>query len=186
MYKQDWRITMIKKLAIMLTTLLVSGGLLAAEFGEQRHINFANQLWTVLEKANLVGDNAMVSAAYKGMHPHGAVLDTVELSVAVDGKNQPVIIKRNYGGEGVSIDAVNANPQKWLAAITVMYRIPGYDAAANDWFWVKYLPDGALDQTPTGMKLAGQVARTPDGAGGCIGCHASAPGNDFVYLNDKY
>ena len=160
--------------------------LFAAEFGEERHTNYAKQLWMALEKANLVGKNAMVSAAYKGLHPHGAVLDTVELSIAVDGGRQPVIIKRNYGGEGVSIDAVNADPNKWLQAVTVMVRIPGYDAMANDWFWAKYLPNGTLDKTPTGVNLAGQVARTPDGAGGCIGCHASAPGNDFVYINDKY
>jgi len=177
---------MIKLMISVLVLTVSASNIFAAEFGEERHTNFAHELWMVLENADLVGKDAMVSAAYKGMHPHGAILDTVELSVTVDGSRQPVIIKRNYGGAGVSIDAVNDNPNKWLAAVTVMYRIPGYDPKANDWFWAKYLPDGSLDKTPTGMKLAGQVARTGDEVGGCIGCHSSAPGDDFVFLNDKY
>lgn len=63
-------------------------------------------------------------------------------------------------------------------------REEGYDPEFNDWFWVKYEPDGGLHTNPKGMKLAGQVAKgvaPGDGHGGCIGCHQGTRGSDFQF-----
>ena len=97
-----------------------------------------------------------------------------------------VLVKRNYGGDGVSKTAVADNPGKFLKAITVMFKRNGYDAETRDWFWVKYNPDGSLAKNPAGMMLAGKVAKGKPK--GCIACHTAAPGDDFVYNSnaDRY
>ena len=61
----------------------------------------------------------------------------------------------------------NYSPEKKLAAITVMYRITGFDPKADDWFWLKYGPDGTI------MK-EGKV-------GGCINCHSDVKDNDWLF-----
>lgn len=69
-----------------------------------------------------------------------------------------------------------------LEAITVMKRVKNFDPDHLDWFWVKYEPDGRVALDDGGTPLAGAVG----GEGvGCIGCHASAPGDDFVFVDDE-
>ncbi len=105
--------------------------------------------------------------------------------MTVDDNTGPLIVKYNYGGEGVSTDAVSQNPDQYLAAVTIMYQRAGYDPDNNDWFWAKYLPDGSLDKNPKGMQLAGRVAKGNTEAG-CIACHSAAPGGDMVFTNNRY
>ena len=62
-------------------------------------------------------------------------------------------------------------------------REAGYDDDNENWFWAKYLPDGSLDKNPKGMELAGRVAKGADM--GCIACHSAAPGDDYLYVNDR-
>jgi len=94
-------------------------------------------------------------------------------------------VKTNFGGDGVSVDAVNANPGNYLASVTVMFKRAGFDPDNNDWFWAKYLPDGSLDKNPKGMQLAGRVAKGNTQAG-CIACHSAAPGGDLVFTHDRF
>jgi len=65
--------------------------------------------------------------------------------------NKSIVVKENY---------VTSVSSTTLAAITVMLKKQGYDADNNDWFWVKYNPDGSIVAN-------GKVA-------GCIGCHGQA------------
>lgn len=62
----------------------------------------------------------------------------------------------------------NYNKKKKLAAITVMYKVKGYNPKAGDWFWVKYSPEGR--------------ARPYGKVKGCIGCHGAD--NDFVTVHE--
>jgi len=102
--------------------------------------------------------------------------------VTVIGNTGLAIVKRNYGGEGVSEQNVANNPSKYLKALTVMYKRKGYDADNQDWFWAKFSPDGSLQSNPKGMKLAGRVAKgMPKG---CIACHSAAPGGDMIFTRD--
>ena len=152
-------------------------------FGGDDSVAYAAQLWGALNDVGMAGSNAVMSKPYKGQHPHGAVLDTIEGSVTVSGHKGRVIVKRNYGGEGVSEAAVANDPNKFLGAVTVMFkREAGYDSDNQDWFWAKYLPDGSLDKNPKGMQLAGRVAKGADK--GCIACHGAAPGGDMVFNHD--
>ena len=161
-----------------------AGSAVAAPFGGADDRAYAARLWSALQDRALVGENMLMSAPYTGQHPHGAILDTIEVPVTVLGNRDVAIIKRNYGGEGVTRDRVYNDPKRYLKAITVMYKRNGYDSDNNDWFWAKYLPDGSLDSNPAGARLAGRVAKGM--TGGCIACHKAAPGGDMVFNNDRY
>lgn len=150
-----------------------------AGFGTNDDIAFGDALWRALEQDNLVGDDAIMSRPYEGSQPHGNKLVTLEADVTVNGQRNEVIIKHNYGGEGATIEAVSDNPSQYLMATTVMFRRAGFDADNKDWFWAKYLPDGSYDKAPNGNALVGKGP-------GCIACHTAAPGEDMVFLNNRY
>ncbi len=138
-----------------------------------------------MAEARLVGARSIVAQPYEGSEPHGVILMTMSSEVAVEGREAPVIVKKNYMGEDISIESVATNPSLFLAAITVMFRRePGYDPANQDWFWVKYKADGSVDVNPRGVSLAGRVAKNPEDA--CLGCHIFAPGEDYVFLHDHF
>jgi len=99
---------------------------------------------------------------YAGTEPHGVLLTTYVNDIAIKSlskknglKNNSIIVKENY------------TPEKKLAAVTVMYKVKGYNAAVGDWFWVKYDPNFDI-------LAEGKVK-------GCIACHGSAKGNDYVF-----
>ncbi|GJM04432.1 MAG: hypothetical protein DHS20C09_04230 [marine bacterium B5-7] len=171
-------------LTVVLTSFFVSAWA-APPFGTVDDVNYAEALWKQLADERLVGKNAITSTPYTGMHPHGAILDTIDSRTTVKGHTGDVIVKKNYGGEGISKEAVANNPNKWLKAVTVMFRREkGFDSDNKDWFWVKYAPDGSVLKNPKGMQLAGRVAKGM--IEGCIACHNSAPGNDKVFNHDRY
>ena len=102
------------------------------------------------------------SEMYKGTEPHGALLTVYVNDIALKSindkkgmSNNSIVLKENY------------TPDKKLAAVTVMYKVKGYNAEAGDWFWVKYDPD---------FKILKEGKVT-----GCIGCHGSASGNDYIF-----
>jgi hypothetical protein len=108
-----------------------------------------------------------------GKSPHGAFLryyiNTEKGKMTEYGS---IIVKENYGEK--SEDA--------LGAVTVMKRIKDYDPETGDWFYVKYSPEGEVMENAAGKPLAGLVGK--GGPKGCIPCHASAGGDDYVFLND--
>jgi len=70
-----------------------------------------------------------------------------------------IIVKQNVG----------TDPQVTEAALTVMWKVAGFDPANNDWFWAN-------------MSLEGRIAsegRIPS----CAGCHGGARRNDFVFVH---
>ncbi len=151
-------------------------------FSGEDSVNYSQDLWAALTAAGLAGSSASADKPYKGTHPHGAVLETLTSEVSVAGHKGKVVVKRNYGGEGVSIDAVSGDRNKFIKAVTVMFkREVGYDADNKDWFWAKYKPDGSLHTNPKGMMLAGRVAKGKPK--GCIACHTAAPGGDYIFTN---
>ena len=66
-----------------------------------------------------------------------------------------IIVKENYTEEGE------------FTATTVMYKVTGYNPEHNDWFWLKVLEDGTVDQEGR-----------PDG---CQVCHAELKSNDYIW-----
>ncbi len=99
---------------------------------------------------------------YAGTEPHGVLLTTYVNDIALKSlgkkkgfRNNSIIVKENY------------TPEKKLAAVTVMYKVKGYNPAVGDWFWVKYDPNFEI-------LAEGKVK-------GCIACHGSAKSNDYVF-----
>jgi hypothetical protein len=102
---------------------------------------------------------------YEGTEPHGALLTVYINDIASKSikkmkgmANNAIIVKENY------------TPDKKLAAITVMYKVKGYNPKAGDWFWVKYGAD-------YNIMAEGKVK-------GCIDCHGSASDNDYIFTGN--
>ncbi len=170
-----------RMVAAMFGLAASTGVVSAQEFGTKADAAYAALLWEVMEAGNLVGDSAVMATPYEGGPPHGVMLETFYTQATIDGHTGDLIVKRNYGPEGVTADEVLADPSKHLGAVTVMFRREdGFDADNQDWFWVKYLPDGTLDKNPKGMQLAGRVAKGADQ--GCIACHSGV--DDYVFTSD--
>ncbi len=168
-------------IAVSAMSLALSLPATAQEFGTEADANYAALLWSVMEEGRLVGDNALFGFPYEGTDPHGALLETFYSDATIDGHTGTLVVKRNYGPAGVEIDQVIADPAGHLGAVTVMFRREaGYDADNQDWFWVKFLPDGTLDKNPKGMSLAGRVAKGADA--GCIACHSGE--DDYLFTTD--
>ena len=110
---------------------------------------------------------------YEGQQPHGARLTTYLNDIAYEalmsdaGTFPPgaVVVKENYTPDGT------------LAAVTTMFKRPGYNAEHNDWFFTKHLADGSLDRAPNGMELEGRLP-------GCQGCHIAKADNDYIFTSE--
>ncbi len=151
-------------------------------FGSEADAEYAQLIWDVMQASKLAGQGMIRHAPYEGTDPHGMMLETFYTTATINGHTGDLIVKRNFGPEGVSADAVLADPDGHLGAYTVMFRREaGYDPEDKDWFWVKYLPDGSLDTMQNGMPMAGQLVKGMDE--GCIACHHGG-GEDLVFTSD--
>jgi hypothetical protein len=134
---------------------------------------FAEKFWSFLQEADYQDNWARwpghEQEFKRGSSAHGAYVKIfVNQTVENDTDGLPtesVLIKENY------------NAEKELVAITPMYRVGNeFDAANNNWYWVKYKPDGSLFER-NGKPISGRVDS-------CINCHRSAGGGDYVFSND--
>lgn len=152
-------------------------------FGNKEDVDYAAALWEAMESANMAGPDAIRTIPYQGTEPHGFVLETFFTKANIDGYLGDLVIKRNYGPAGIGVDQVQADYEKYLDSVTIMFkREAGYDSENKDWFYAKYLPDGSLDSNANGIFLAGRVAK--GASRGCMACHSLAPGGDFLYVSD--
>ena len=99
---------------------------------------------------------------YKGTEPHGAFLTTYVNEPAHRAASQKagmpdgaIIVKENYTAD------------KKLSAVSIMYKVRGYNPAGGDWFWGQYDPAGAV-------KASGKVDS-------CINCHQKRKDNDYIF-----
>jgi len=180
---------MLKKSTLLIAAAAVTAAIMgtpaqAAPFGNEEDTAFAATLWTAMKKNRLVGANSFRTRPYEGSAPHGAILETIDGAIKVDGRYGQAIVKKNFGGDDIDIDAVADDPAKLINSVTVMFkREKGYNSKEGDWFWAKYTPLGEVMTNPAKMPLAGRVGTGSDK--GCIACHAAAGGGDYVYNNDR-
>lgn len=157
---------------------LAMSAAVAQDFGGQEDQDYAGQLWQEMQDRNLAGEGAVQAFPYPGTDSRGMMLETFYTDATIGDHTGALVIKRNYGPQGVTVDQVLGSPGDHLAAVTIMFRrAEGYAPDAGNWFWAKYLPDGSLDQTPEGTPIAGR-------AQGCISCHSSADGGDHLFTTD--
>ena len=174
-----------KTIATTLLGLCMPLIVIAAPFGNDVDLADAKKVWQASLDAGFVGDNAIVTRPYKGAPPHGMILELMERDVTIDGQKGALVIKKNYGGNGLTINDVIGDPDKYLKAVTIMFkREKGYDTENKDWFYGKYNTDGSLQKNPKDIQLAGRVAK--GAPTGCIACHKVAPGGDYIFNHDRY
>ncbi len=156
--------------------------------GSDEDIAYAHQLWQRLITAQIVGPEVKpLKPFFGGARPHGMILEVTHQSLDVAGYKGFLVLKKNYNGEGVSVENVKNDRKKYLSSITVMFqREKGYDPDNLNWFWAKYQPDGSLSikETPKGtLLLAGRLIKGKDAASnkGCLYCHSSAGGGDYIF-----
>lgn len=99
---------------------------------------------------------------YKGTEPHGSLLTTYVNDRAMKSikdksgmLNNSIVVKENYA------------PNKELMAITVMYKVKGFNPEGGDWFWAKY--DANFKTLASGK------------VDGCLGCHGTVKDNDYIF-----
>ena len=100
---------------------------------------------------------------YEGTEPHGMLLTTYLNDAALEALNS----KAGSMPDGAIIVKENYMPDGTYDAATVMYKVDGYDAANNDWFWAKIAADGSIDAE----------GRVQD----CAACHSARADNDYIY-----
>lgn len=69
-----------------------------------------------------------------------------------------IVVKENIGRDNE------------LKALTVMYKVKGFNPDAGDWYWVKYDTDG--NAAKSGKPK------------GCISCHSGADDNDYILVHE--
>jgi hypothetical protein len=77
-----------------------------------------------------------------------------------------ILVRPEYSADG-----------KELQSLNVMYRSKANDP--KDWYWLRYLPNGALAKTAEtegSRPIAGRVSS-------CIECHQKADGGDLAFFN---
>ena len=156
----------------------------AKAFGYNKDAKFANMLWKQMSKMRIVGANHIATHPYKGLPPHGTYMEMLEVKITVGRTRGYAIVQKNYAGNHIGIMNIINNPMKHLSNVSVMFkRKNGYDSENKDWFYVQYDARGVVMKSSKGNRLAGRIDR--DSNRGCIACHRTAPGNDFVFSHDK-
>ncbi len=104
-------------------------------------------------------------ALNSGREPHGSLLATYVTENAFSAIKD----KKGILPHGSIIVKENYNADTELVGITVMYKVEGYDAGHNDWFWARYSNGGIFAE--------GKVNE-------CIDCHAKRKDNDYLWTED--
>ena len=121
------------------------------------HLESANyQTWPLWpEKGSL----------YQGGQPHGMLLTTYVNDVAMNAINS----KSGLMPAGAVVVKENYMPDSTLAAVTVMYKSPGFNPEHNDWFFLKRNVDGTVEVEGRGA--------------GCQNCHQGVRANDYLFTS---
>jgi len=156
--------------------------------GTPADIDDARHLWSVLEQEHMAGEHAEPLTPFIGAaRPHGWVLEVDSRTIRVDGRSGFVVVKKNYNGDNLGIADVERDRRRYLDSVSVMFkREPGYDPDNQDWFCPQYRPAARLfSMHRMGMEIAmaGRLMKgaTADRNRGCIYCHSSAGGGDYIF-----
>ena len=144
---------------------------------EGRTSEFTANFWRYLQRAqyrNWAPVAGTTGDYQRGNSPHGSWVRVYLNRSAIGARKElppygSILVKENYDGD------------RQLSAITVMYRSRNCAPECNDWFWIKYRPDGEVEEASTAdgsQPLAGRVQS-------CIDCHQHADGDDYVFANDR-
>ncbi|HED16823.1 MAG TPA: hypothetical protein ENI64_08450 [Gammaproteobacteria bacterium] len=175
--------------SIVLATLLIAcESMLHSQAGTPDDVQYAQHLWAALQQGRMVGKHAKKLKPFIGAaRPHGWVLEIVSGMARVGDYRGFVIVKKNYQGDNLRVSDVEKDRTRFLESISVMFqREKGYDPDNKNWFWAQYQPNGKLvTRYMMGLEIAmaGRIMKgtTQDNNRGCIYCHRSAGGDDYIF-----
>lgn len=149
-----------KVLMYLICVLLLAGTAMAYDGGPD-----GNMLWDRITGSSPYTDWGQFPdhmGMQPGRAPHGAkhmvYVNAKGLKKGAPKPDGTIIVKENYTADDK------------LAAITVMYKVKGYNPAGRDWFWVKYAPDGTV-----------QKQGKPEG---CVNCHMTRLDKDMIMVSN--
>lgn len=135
----------------------------------------------IMENAGRIGSIPCL----EGIDPHGMMLKTVYTKETIGGFTSDLMVKNNYGTEGVTTEAVLIGPTARLGAVTIMFhREAGVDPEDQDWSCAKFLLDGSFDKNLMRMALARKIAKAIDE--GCIAGQSAADGDETVFSTTTF
>ncbi|WP_273265654.1 cytochrome P460 family protein [Flexistipes sinusarabici] len=155
-----------KKTGILITLLIAAVFVVSCSKTDMPKTEPAN-VWNYLQDQNYTDWQLFpgTTELYPGESPHGAFLTSYINKKAAKSVNNDefaygsIIVKENY------------TPSKKLAAVTVMYKVKGFNPDGGDWYWAKYSPKGDA-------QAVGKVK-------GCIQCHSAVKDSDWSYLKSE-
>lgn len=185
----------LEKLFMLPFLIILSGfpglGFSSEKFGSIEDTKYAEILWKTLTTKRMVGKDAIkLKPFFGGAKPHGMILEVSSRILTIEEHTGFIVVKKNYNGPDVTEAKVDQNRSKYIASITVMFqRESGYDPDNQNWFWVKYKPNGdffTIKIAGRTKALAGRIIKGESGEGnkGCLFCHASAGGGDYIFYPD--
>jgi len=152
---------------ILLTSLCATLGVAlhsCASLGTPEDQAMGNALWTTIQGYHDWDSPPDWEGFQPSKSPHGKFVKVYVNSTLASNLDAPpagsIVVKEGFSKED----------QDSIKAITVMQKVEGYGADAGGWFYSRYSPSGKMTH-----------AGTP---GMCADCHASAGGDDFLYIND--
>ena len=100
---------------------------------------------------------------YSAREPHGMLITTYLNPAALDA----LVGKKGIMPEGAVIVKENYTSDGRFEAHTVMYKKAGFNPDHNDWFWLKVMEDGTVEEEGRSES--------------CLACHGQVEVNDYVW-----
>ena len=153
-----------RKQIMMTAVFLVSLGITSLAFTEMPGPD-ANALWKYISETSPYtswGFWPDHQGLQEGDAPHAPLHKVFVNEPGLTSAHAPV-------NNGTILVKENIGKDKKLKALTVMYKVKGYNPGAGDWFWVKYGTNG-------------KVAKSGKPSG-CIGCHSGADESDYIMVH---
>jgi len=135
------------------------------------------EVWSYLQQAEYRRFWAPESSARPGIHRgrsvHGPLIQTFV--------NDPADAARPLGKEPLPAGSVvvleNHTTEPRLHAVDVMAKVPGHNAATNDWAFMRFSPTGAVKVSDAEARRQAREENR-----GCIHCHSrTAEQTDYLF-----
>jgi hypothetical protein len=154
-----------KKIVISVFAVMALAFIIGSAVGEDMPGANVDEFWTYISETLPYTQWAFFEDhkdMQPGKAPHGPfhkvyVNDILKKAEGAPVPNGSILVKESY------------NEQKQKTAITVMYKIDGYNPAAGDWWWARYSTEGKGGP-------AGKLEM-------CLGCHQAKKANDYVFVH---
>lgn len=128
----------------------------------------AAAVWKFITKESSFTDWAFWPGNHESQASHSYVPDTPKYKTYAN--KQALESTKPPLNNGAMVVKYNLSPADEIKAITIMYKVKGYNPSAGDWFWVQYDPNGEVQE-------AGKPEK-------CIACHSSRADNDYILAHE--